>query len=113
MIGVPNSLTSFYQELIALKKRNRALRNGDGGRPVFLSTGCDSSVVAFVRKSSEDKILVICNLSPLSQAITIKDASLVGEYSELFSGSSLKLTRKWSFSLKPWEYLIFESNEKK
>ncbi|HQH41013.1 MAG TPA: alpha amylase C-terminal domain-containing protein [Bacteroidales bacterium] len=107
------SLTSFYQKLIGLKKRNNALRNGDGGRPVFLSTGRDSAVVAFVRKGDDDKILVLCNLSPLPQAIVIKNDLLPGEYNEVFTGNLVRLKRKWALSMKPWEYMVFELVEKK
>ena len=64
-------------------------------------------------KGDDDKILVLCNLSPLPQAIVIKNDLLPGEYNEVFTGNLVRLKRKWALSMKPWEYMVFELVEKK
>ena len=65
------SLTSFYQTLIDLKKRNKALWNGDeGGKIQHISTNRDTSVFAFVRVKNNQKLLVICNLT--AKALEVK-----------------------------------------
>jgi glycosidase len=102
-------LTSFYQTLIDLKKRNKALWNDEEGGPIHrISTNRDSSVFAFTRQSGDQKVLVICNLSPKPLDIKMKSADLSGSYNEVFTNKKQTFDEKASMNLKPWEYLVFE-----
>ena len=102
-------LTSFYQTLTSLKKRNKALWNGeDGGAIHRISTNRDSTVFAFTRQSVDHKVLVIYNLSAKSQDIKMNSANLPGNYNEVFTNKQQTFEEKAIMSLKPWEYLVFE-----
>jgi maltose alpha-D-glucosyltransferase/alpha-amylase len=57
--GSPSSLLEQVRRLIAIRQRHGALRHGD---IEFLSSGAPS-VLAFVRRSSDQRVLVIANLS--------------------------------------------------
>lgn len=108
------SLADFYSRLISLKKRNKVLWNGSEGAPMqFLSTGNDSTCIAFIRTNGDNKVLEIFNMSPKEQQANLKSDLISGNYTELFSGASQAISKKASFSLKPWEYLIFECSSSK
>lgn len=102
-------LTSFYQTLTSLKKRNKALWNGEDGGPIHrIATSRDSSVFAFTRQSGDQKVLVICNLSAKPLDIKMKSDDLAGTYTEVFTSKQQTFDEKATMSLKPWEYLVFE-----
>lgn len=105
-------LASFYHKLIELKKQDSALWNGLGENSLhFLPTGSDSSVVAFVRTNGKAKVLVLCNLSPRQQDISVHSGLLKGRYTELFSNEKNTFGRKLKRQLQPWQYLVFEETE--
>ena len=102
-------LTSFYQTLTSLKKRNKALWNGDDGGAIHrISTNRDSTVFAFTRQRGDQKVLVICNLSAKPQDVKMNSADLPGNYNEVFTKKQQTFEEKATMSLKPWEYLVFE-----
>lgn len=104
-------LTSFYQTLISLKKRNKALWNDEEGGPIHrISTNRDSLVFAFTRQSGEQKVLVICNLSAKPLEVKMKSSDLADSYTEVFTNQKQTFEEKATLSLKPWEYLVFEKN---
>ena len=102
-------LTSFYQTLISLKKKNKALWNGEeGGSLKRIFTNRDSTVFAFTRQKDDQKVLVICNLSAKPLEVKIKSVDLAGSYNEVFSGKEQTFEEKATMNLKPWEYLVYE-----
>jgi cyclomaltodextrinase / maltogenic alpha-amylase / neopullulanase len=104
-------LTSFYESLISLKKRNKALWNGEDGGPIQqISSARDSSVFAFIRQKDDQKILVICNLSPKPQLMRMNAPGLKDDYTEIFTGVKQKFEKEESMKLGPWEYHVFEKN---
>lgn len=81
----PNSLLSLYRTLIALRNNHAALRVG-----TYTMVDCDkSSIMAFLRVSKEETVLVIINL-----------------YNKPASGFTLKLAQG-PFSSQPRAYLLF------
>ena len=106
---ISRSGANTFFELVALKKRNKALRNGDeGGKVQPISTNRDSSVFVFVREKENDKVLVICNLTAKPLEVKMKSPLLQGQYSGLFTGEKQSFGEKAVISLKAWEYLVFE-----
>lgn len=98
----------FYQKLIALKKTNKALRNGDwGGKMERINTSCDSTVYAFTREAQGDKVFFLANVRPKAQNIKLKGNKYLGSYTELFTGKPTTFAPNSRIELKPWEYLIF------
>ncbi|MGA8086322.1 MAG: alpha-glucosidase [Terracidiphilus sp.] len=54
----PNSILNTYKELLALRKSEPALRDG-----VQISIGNDSDVFAYLRRSRDESIIVLLNMS--------------------------------------------------
>ncbi len=103
------SLTSFYQTLISLKKRNKALWNGEeGGKIQRISTNRDSSVFAFVREKNTQKVFVICNVSDKPKEIKFDSSLISGNYLDIFTNEKKLINPKLKLILKPWQYFVFE-----
>jgi glycosidase len=101
-------LVDFYTTLNDLHHRNQALWNGEyGGFPNIISSKNEQNVLAFVREKNGDKVLVIINLSSEERTFKIKNKSIKGNYSELFTKESLNLKTKLSGSIAPWSYKVY------
>jgi glycosidase len=95
----------FYKTLLELRAKNQALAADATFSKV--SVGDDKSVYAFTRQKGEAKILVILNLSPVEQQITVKDTSLQGNPYNVFMYAKEPLTDK-PWKIEPWGYVIYE-----
>jgi len=103
-----NDFTSFYKNLLELKKSNKALRNGDkGGKIRKISSQVDSSLFAFTRESEDDKILAIFNLDKNNIRANISSGIIAGNYSELFTDEALSIENNLKIDLKAWEFKIY------
>jgi glycosidase len=106
------ALSGFYKNLIALKKHNQALWNGNlGGKLQSVSVNHDSLVIAYVREKENQKVLVLLNLSARELEVKLKSPVLAGDYIELFTGTPRSFGKKETLILKPWEYMVFEKKE--
>ncbi|MDX1476552.1 MAG: alpha-amylase family glycosyl hydrolase [Saprospiraceae bacterium] len=97
----------FYKTLFGLKKRNRALWNGEYGA---LSERINTSqhVYAFQRvKGDTDKVMVILNLSPEPRETVIDVDS--GKMRDVFSGEIVRINAGDTVALTPWEYVVLSS----
>jgi len=102
-------MAGFYKTLLALKHRNPALWNGlDGGSFRRLHSSNDTAVFAFIRENGKKKVFVMMNFTGKPQQITLSCKGFYGKYTDVFSGSEMKLPKKLDRELKPWEYLVFE-----
>ncbi len=98
----------FYRELLSLKKKNKALRNGKaGGEAVFLNTN-NQDVVAYSREKDGDMIFTIINLSPRQQTIELSTTGLEGAFNNVFGSSTTSIDSNSKFDLKPWDYLVLD-----
>ena len=96
----------FYRELLSLKKKNKALRNGQaGGEANFLSTN-NNDIVAFHREKDGDSIFIIINLSAKQHSLEINTVGLEGAYDNVFGNSTTSIAKSSKFNLKPWDYLV-------
>jgi alpha-amylase len=71
----PNSLLSFYQELIALRQAHSALRNGT----LSLVTSGNPGVYSILRKDGDETLLVLINLTKTTTSnynLSLKKADL-------------------------------------
>jgi glycosidase len=101
-------MTGFYRNLISLKKKNRALWNGDSGGPmVLINTGKNSSLFAFYREKDESRVVVLLNLSKIKKAFKDLPVNLNGEYSDYFGGTQMVLPLSDSLRFEPWGYKVF------
>lgn len=101
--------SDFYKTLLQLKKKNKALWNGNyGGDVLWIDTGV-KDVFAFERTKDGDKVIVVLNFSKLTQEFQLKGEQFVGNYIDVFTNSSLNLTSELSMTLKPWGYLVLSN----
>jgi glycosidase len=94
----------FYKTLLNLRKFNPALASNASFRKV--SVGDNKAVYAYVREMGDKKVLVILNLSPHEQMITIEDDTLLGTAHNVFSRQDEPLTSK-PWKMEPWGYAVF------
>lgn len=105
----PNNLTGFYQQLVQLKKNNKAIWNGGfGGTPVRINQ--DVWVYAFARKKGKSQVIGIINMSDTRQEFNLTVSELTGTYQDYFSGSTVSLSDSQPLIMEPWQYFIFEKN---
>jgi glycosidase len=105
-------LAPFYKTLISLKKKNKALWNGDEGGPIKrITSNRDSAVFAFSREKGDQGIVVICNLSSKLLSVKLNTNKLDGNYNEIFSNEKRQFKPITQLNLKPWQYLVFEKLE--
>lgn len=96
-----NEFTSFYEALNSLKHSNRALDTDTEAE--FYQTS-DPDILAFVRESGDDKVVVIANLADKESPLQFRTKGFeVGDLTDYFSGAKASLPT----SLKPWQYLLF------
>lgn len=95
----------FYSTLQKLRLNNNALASTASFRKV--SAGDSTAIYAYVREKNTNKVLVILNLSPKEQTISIKDASLAGEPLNVFGGSKEAILNK-EWKIEPWGYAVYE-----
>jgi glycosidase len=101
-------LEDFYTRLLQLKKRHRALRNGDAcSEFVRLPASEDPQVVVFVRRKDETGVVVATNLSQQPHEVTMRTLG-PGVYRELFSEQILKLGSGSRVVLPPHSYRVYE-----
>jgi len=102
------NIFQIYSKLFKLKKKNRALFNGDhGGEIAFLESTNKENIFAFTRKAVRDKILAIFNLSDQPIEFDLMGGTLQGTYRNVFTGELESFLSKETYNFRPWEYRIF------
>lgn len=100
-------LTSFYKDLITLKKSNAALANGDaGGSMTIIKTNKNNKIFAYYREKDANRVVVFLNLSKKDVTFKPDLTNLEGEYKNYFTGVAEKLAVKDSVNLGPWSYKV-------
>jgi len=102
--------TDFYKTLLALKKKNQALWNGEyGGKVQKIKTDKEEDVYAFMREKNGDKVVVILNLSDRSQQVTLEGDAYIGDYMDVFNNRTTLLEKNMGMALNPWDYVVLSS----
>ncbi|MEM1319854.1 MAG: alpha-amylase family glycosyl hydrolase [Bacteroidota bacterium] len=103
--------TIFYSTLLHLKKRNKALWNGNFGGPVErIVIKENKEIYAFTRVKDGDRVIVLLNLSERPQQIRFSCPDCVGDYTNVFANSTTTLTKEVTLRLSPWDFLVLSSN---
>ncbi len=96
----------FYSKMLHLKKRNKALWNGQhGGDFKSIETGSEK-VIAYKRTRGVDQVLVVLNLSEQKQQIPLDFGNY--KYNEIFTSKAGR-TGKQELKLQPWGYRVYEN----
>jgi alpha-glucosidase len=64
----PNSILNWYKQLLALRRSNLALLDGD----YFGLNEKDPNVLSYLRKSATDALIVIINMSAAPQTVNFR-----------------------------------------
>ena len=104
-----NELHSFYKKLLCLRSTNPALRGGDATvRTYRLSTNVGEDVLTYLRKSGEDEVLVMINMSYSSQtSVVIDDPILSGVYVNVFSEEPTSFGSATKIDMNPWDFHVW------
>jgi glycosidase len=103
-------LHEFYKNLLRLRKSNPAMKAGDlHAKMTKLHTNADNFVLAYLRQSGSKEVLVVLNLSNDDKPLVkVKDESLKGCFTNIFSRIERNFDEEKIFSLRPWEYQVYE-----
>jgi alpha-amylase len=102
-------LHDFYKTLLNLRKQNAALRAGDNNVVTHkLQTNANDKVFSFLRKKGNNEVLVFLNFSSEQIALEIQDASVQGDFKNVFDNSSVDFTTSKSINILEWGYFVFE-----
>src|SRR6201987_3578528 len=101
----PNSVLSFYKKLLALRRQNHALRDGDY---VPLNQD-DPNVLLYLRRSQKAMVLVALNMSSTHQTVDLsKDDAIAGKHRILLAApaSQGKQSNASTLNLEPFGVYI-------
>jgi glycosidase len=97
----------LYRKLLALKKKNTALWNGQWGATMIpVPNSVPGKVFSFVRQNENDKVFAIFNFSAKTQSVRFKETLYPGEYNDWFSEESVALTADSGMDLEPWSFRV-------
>lgn len=103
-----HKLRGIYTKLFHLKRKNQALWNGrHGGDIVRLKTNNDKNIYSFSREKNGDRVIAIFNFSPAKQTVILNSSPVAGNYTNLFTESTLELKEEQTFELDSWGYLVY------
>ncbi len=102
-------LNDFYKALLALRKRNRALRAADPeGVTRRIHTGADDRCFGFVRTAGEDEVRVLLNFSGGQLKLDMALWGGEGGFKDIFTARGYKLPS--AIELGPWGYVVLEKD---
>ncbi|MBC7650127.1 MAG: alpha-glucosidase C-terminal domain-containing protein, partial [Deinococcales bacterium] len=96
----------FYQKLLNLRSSNAAL--AANASFTKLITSADDAIYAFVREKNGKKVLVVTNLSKVPQTVTINNALISGEATNIFTAKKDNLKASHTFNMNAWGYLVYD-----
>ncbi|MBP7184217.1 MAG: alpha-glucosidase C-terminal domain-containing protein [Saprospiraceae bacterium] len=102
------SLVGFYTGLNNLKKLNKALWNGTaGGNFEVIHNSNESKVISFCRKTDNNKVLVVANVSKTPCDVDLELGANQGIYSDWYKKDLYTFHKKSKVSLAAYEFKIF------
>ena len=97
-------MQDFYKTLLTIRKKNKALQ--ESASILLLKTDCDNTL-AYLCRRQHDRILVLMNLGREAANFHIDHPALPGNYNNLFTGETIKMSRKENFDFQPGDYLVY------
>ncbi|MGB9989500.1 alpha-amylase family glycosyl hydrolase [Massilia sp. SM-13] len=104
----PSPYEALYRKLLALKKQNTALWNGQWGASMQqVQNAQPKQVFSFVRQNSKDKVFAVFNLSAKPVQACFKGVRHYGRYRDFSSGEAVSIGAESQLDMAPWSYRIF------
>ena len=98
------ALHIFYQQLLQYRKKSFALLEGE----TFILPAEQNFIMAYFRKSDNEIVLVLLNLSDKERAtIAVQHEWLQGNFINLFSSLTYSFSTKEHFELMPGDHLVY------
>ncbi len=96
----------FYQEIIALRKKHSALRDGT---LEWIKNSDENSVVTFIRSNAKEEFMMAINFSnqPFIGYVVIENPELFEDVTPVFSHTSIEPRQLPHLALKAWEFRLF------
>lgn len=102
---------ALLKDLIALRKANGALENGQwGARMQKVENDQPRQLFAWVRQEEGNKVLGLFNLSNRPVAAALTDALPAGDYTEFQTGAAVTVNADDTVTLPAWGFRILTSN---
>lgn len=99
--------SALYRKLLALRKSNTALWNGEHGAPMTqVPNDVPKQVLSFVRDNGKDKVFVALNLSGQPARARFGQGAHHGAYRDFASGAAVRLDAASSLEMAPWSYRV-------
>ena len=104
-----HSFFGLYKKLNNLRKNNQALWSGKrGGEYIVIPNSDPNRVLTFLRKTKDNILFSVFNLSDQSAEIELESEIADGDYREFFSKKMFEVAAMAkSIKLKPWEYRVY------
>jgi 1,4-alpha-glucan branching enzyme len=104
----PSPNAALYTKLLALKKGNTALWNGQWGATMEpIANDAPQQVLSFVRANAQDKVFAVFNLSAKAQKVRFRDDLQHGSYRDFKTGETVRIDADTQLALAPWSYRVF------
>lgn len=101
-------LQKFYQQLLMLKRKNKALWNGNnGGKYVHLKTNHPKDVFAYQRIKGDKSVVVVLNFSDESKSVKIENVQGSGRYQRVFESKDEESINK-ELNIKAHNHLVLQ-----
>ncbi len=105
------SQAELYKQLNGLRERNKALFSPEVGAPLVRIPADNDAIFACLREKEgrwhTNTVIAVMNMSDKEQEVTLDLAGHEGNY-KCICGKKQKLEAAQSFTLKPWQFKIFE-----
>jgi glycosidase len=102
----PPLLQEFYRTLLSLRKRNKAITEGE---TFILPTDNGKQLMAYLRRKDNDCVLILLNVDPQTRVrITVAHPWLQGKFKSIFSGLVFEFNGAENFELQEGEYIVYE-----
>jgi glycosidase len=102
----------LYSNLLKDKEKLPALWNGKIGGEMIPVNSSNSQVFAFVREKDSSKVYAIFNLSGKQVKTQLESNLIKDEYTNPFTGKTIKIKSKEWLQLQPWQYRVLIKNSK-
>jgi glycosidase len=98
------ALHGFYKKLLRLRKENTALQENAS---VLILNPDQPETISYLCRAGNQRVLVVLNLSKMPLLITINHPAIQDQYYELFSGTTISVSRKLTVELPAGGYKLF------
>jgi glycosidase len=98
----------LFKKLLALKKQNTALWNGEwGARMLQVPNSNPKKIFSFVRQNEKDKIFAVFNLSATPVQAKFTDRLHHGRYRDFTTGETVTVNDASHLPMRAWSYKLF------